>query len=100
MHRSPRPTAALYRLLSAGMLCLAIGSAAAAGAQGYIVQGADLSSAKAAVLQAGGQVTHELGVIRAVGAQLTPQQLDALRAAAPELRIRADRPVATHPGAD
>ena len=40
----------------------------------YIVQADDLATAKTAVAAVGGTVTHELGIINAVGAQLTPIQ--------------------------
>jgi serine protease AprX len=46
----------------------------------YIIQAASLDAARAAVRAAGGTITHELGIIDAVGAQLTPAQSDKLRA--------------------
>ncbi|MGB7738399.1 MAG: S8 family peptidase, partial [Steroidobacteraceae bacterium] len=45
----------------------------------YIVQAQSLAAARAAVVTAGGNVTHELGIIDAVGATLTLEQLEALR---------------------
>ena len=45
----------------------------------YIVQGADLDTARAAVETAGGVVTRELGIIDAVGAELTAQALQRLQ---------------------
>ena len=45
----------------------------------YIVQGASLAEVRSAVEALGGEITHELGVIRAVGARLTPAQHQALR---------------------
>lgn len=45
----------------------------------YIVQGSDLVTATDAVASVGGEITHELGIIRAVGAKLTPSQADRLR---------------------
>jgi serine protease AprX len=45
----------------------------------YIVQAANLDAARAAVNAAGGKVTHELGIIDAVGAQLTAGQAAILR---------------------
>ena len=43
-----------------------------------IVQGADLASVAAAVRAVGGEITHELGIIDAVGARLTPSQIAQL----------------------
>ncbi len=43
-----------------------------------IVQGDDLDAVKAAVLDVGGEITHELGIINSVGANLTPAQLERL----------------------
>ncbi len=40
----------------------------------------------------GGEVTHELGIIHAVGAELTPQQAARLERS-PDLNILADSPV-------
>jgi hypothetical protein len=45
----------------------------------YIVQGKSADSVAAIVQSVGGDITHELGVIRAVGATLTPAQAEALR---------------------
>ena len=50
-----------------------------AGTESVIVQGAAMESLVAAVHAVGGRVTHELGIIRAVGAEVTPEQLAALR---------------------
>ena len=46
----------------------------------YIVQAQSLAMARTSVQQVGGTITHELGIIEAVGAQLTVAQADALRA--------------------
>ena len=43
-----------------------------------IVQARDLETAVEAVRSVGGEITHELGVIRSVGANLTGEQLEAL----------------------
>jgi hypothetical protein len=48
----------------------------------YIVQAKDLTAAADAVRSVGGEITHELGVIRAVGALLTPTQVQRLRSVA------------------
>ncbi len=61
----------------------------------YIVQADDLEKARNAVANAGGIVTHELGIIRAVGATLTSDQLDAVRRAEGIKRVYEDREVAT-----
>ena len=45
----------------------------------YIVQGADVPQIKALVVEHGGEITHELGVIRAVAADLTVDQVADLR---------------------
>lgn len=45
-----------------------------------IVQGESLHAALEAVQDAGGVVTQELGIISAVGARLTADQVEALRA--------------------
>jgi hypothetical protein len=57
-----------------------------------IVQGRDLAAAAAAVRSAGGTVTHELGIIGAVGARLAPARLARLETR-PDLRVYPDRPV-------
>ena len=44
----------------------------------YIVQAASLDQAMGAVQDVGGEITHQLGIINAVGALLTGEQLDAL----------------------
>jgi subtilisin family serine protease len=44
----------------------------------YIVQAASLEAARGAVTQAGGSVTHELGIIDAVAATLSPAQAHTL----------------------
>jgi hypothetical protein len=46
----------------------------------YIVQAKSLAAAKAAVKRVGGMITHELGIIDAVGARLSPAQAETLRA--------------------
>ncbi len=60
----------------------------------YIVQAADLASARDAVLAVGGVVTRELGIINAVGARLTPEALAALQKRA-DIRTLADGAMAT-----
>ena len=60
--------------------------------ESVIVQGPDLAASRAAVLAAGGEITHELGVIRAVGAELSASELKSLRTAV-AVRIYDDRSV-------
>ena len=62
--------------------------------QNVIVQARSLDDASAAVRAAGGTVTHELGIINAVGARLTRQQLERLDTTDGSLRIHADRSTA------
>lgn len=57
-----------------------------------IVQAAALDTPAATVRAVGGVVTHELGIIRAVGASLTPSQIDRLRTV-DGIRLHEDRPV-------
>ena len=56
-----------------------------------LVQGSDLAAVADAVRAVGGEVTHELGIINAVGARLTPTQRRRLEATDETLRIRSDR---------
>ncbi len=63
--------------------------------QTYIAQGASLAGVKAAVVAAGGEITHELGIIRAVGARLTPNQYENLRAATAVQRLYENRSAET-----
>lgn len=60
----------------------------------FIVQAADLAGARAAVELVGGETTHELGVIRAVGAALTTAQRERLQGFK-GLRVYADRELRT-----
>ena len=54
-------------------------AAGAAPAAAYIVQAASLETAVAAVQSVGGTITHELGIINSVGANLTPVQFARLQ---------------------
>ncbi len=56
-----------------------------------LVQGSNLDAVVAAVCAVGGEITHELGIINAVGARLTLAQVRTLEANDDTLRIRADR---------
>ena len=62
-------------------------------ARSMIVQGRDVAAVAEAVRGAGGEVTHELGIIRAVGARLTPPQLTALSDSPAVRRIYSDSAV-------
>ena len=53
----------------------------------YILKGESTEQVAEAVLAAGGEVTHELGIIRSVAANLTESQVDELRIARGILRI-------------
>ncbi|MDH5620139.1 MAG: hypothetical protein OEZ11_16120 [Gammaproteobacteria bacterium] len=53
----------------------------------YIIEGRSLEAVVTAMTVVDGEITHELGVIRAVGATLTPAQVEALRARAGIQRI-------------
>ncbi len=59
----------------------------------FIVQATDLATALEAVREVGGEVTHQLAVIRAVGARLTPSQRAELEARAGITRVWEDRAV-------
>lgn len=61
----------------------------------YIVQGTDLAAARAAVRAAGGEVTHELGIIQAVGAELSEAQWKTLRDQDGVRRLYQDRDLST-----
>ncbi|MCB1035092.1 MAG: hypothetical protein KDD47_14790, partial [Acidobacteria bacterium] len=60
---------------------------------GWIVQGRNAAEASRSVLSVGGEVTHELPVIRAAGAQMTHGQVAELRRREPALRIYQDSQV-------
>lgn len=87
------------RLLRAAAVCAALSclptaasaQSAAEPREAVLVQGSSLRAAIAAVCAVGGEITHELGIINAVGASLTRHQLSALEAHDGTLRIRADR---------
>ena len=79
-------------------LAVAVAAAMTLGAFGgqeptnsVLVQGPDTMTVAAAVRAVGGEVTHELGIINAVGARLTRQQLQRLEATHGSSRIHADR---------
>ena len=57
----------------------------------YIVKGKSSERAAELVLEVGGKVTHELKIIRAVGAKLTDSQRDALEKHPEISRVWEDR---------
>ena len=61
--------------------------------QRVIVQGIDLETAAERVRDAGGEITHRLGIIDAVGARLTAAQRTRLAASGAVRRIWEDRAV-------
>ena len=61
----------------------------------FIVQGQDLAGVRAAVEAVGGAVTHELGIIKAVGTELTKRQVEALREMPNVRRVYANSGVRT-----
>ena len=90
--------------LCALLLCLAVGAgtpslsasdASIEAPTSMIVQGSDLDRVKRLVLEVGGEVTHELRIINAVGARLTTAQRDALAELDPSLRFHEDSAVET-----
>ncbi len=56
-----------------------------------IIQGVDLDSVAVAVEAAGGEITHELGIIRSVCALLTPDQIESLKRSEGVVRISDNR---------
>lgn len=58
-----------------------------------IVQAEDMATAASLVREVGGTITHELGIIDAVGAQLTAAQLAALEAAPGRVHLYPNSPV-------
>ncbi len=64
----------------------------------FIVQGTDLAAVTAAVKEVGATVTHELKIIRAVGARLTAAQRAALEQHPAVTRIYEDRKVGINAG--
>src|SRR5512147_1803410 len=58
-----------------------------------IVEGRDLASAAGAVRDVGGRIVHELGIIDAVAAELTPAQIAQLRGRKDISRIHQNRSI-------
>ncbi len=67
------------------------GEAADEAVSAYIVKGTSAERMAELVVEVGGKVTHELGIIRAVGAELTEAQRDALAEHPEVARIWHDR---------
>ena len=78
--------------LGLGLLVVGLAGPTAIGAEtrAFIVQADDPAAARAAVERVGARVTHELGIIRAVGAELTAAQRHALAGMA-GVRVHANR---------
>jgi NhaP-type Na+/H+ or K+/H+ antiporter len=82
------PLAALIGLaIIVSVLLFSYSYVQSAGTQEYIVQANDVDTAAAMVAYVGGEVTHELGVINAVGAKLSESQLRRLYSTDVPLRI-------------
>ena len=87
----------IYRLLTITLVMallapvLTYSTANLSQGEAYIVQSSDLDTAAAAVEAIGGRVTHELGVIDAVGSTLTTGQLAQLRAKPDLVRLYVDQ---------
>ena len=87
--------AALPAGIAAFLFGLVLAFARPADVDAYIVQGSDLGATRQAVEKVGGTVTHELGIIRAVGADLTARQVEALRALPGVRRVYVNSGVGT-----
>ena len=61
--------------------------------QSYIVQGGSLDVVMSAVRTVDGEVTHELGIINAVGAEMTQDQMDDLQDRYPTMHVMHDSSV-------
>ncbi len=83
-NRQQKLLSAMIGLLGGAALLLNSGSPIT---ETYIIQGQDLTSVQAAVQAAGGEITHELGIINAVGATLEARQVDQLRAQDPHIPV-------------
>ena len=82
------PLAALFGLaIIVSILLFSYSYVQSAGTQEYIVQASDVETAAAMVAYVGGEVTHELGLINAVGAKLSESQLRRLYTADMPLHI-------------
>ena len=102
-----RKRARVFTLLAVALsvFCLAC-TAAKPGAEvapqestfAVIVQGSDFEAVTAAVLNVGGTITHELKIIRAVGARLTATQRADLEQDSAVSRIYEDRKVEVKSG--
>ena len=62
-------------------------------AAGYIVQAASVEAAAEAVAAVGGEVTHKIGTIQAVGATLLPVQVELLKRRSDVRRVLEDTTV-------
>ena len=88
-------TAVFGALLGALVIGSLLVSSEREAAVSYIVQGRDLAGVRAAVEAVGGEITHELGIIKAVGTELTERQVEALREMPNVRRVYANSGVRT-----
>ena len=91
---------ALILALALVILLLQPGEVTGAETELYIVQGTSVPELVTAVERVGGEVTHELGVIQAVGAELTLGQMVWLQAAPQVSTVWADTKVQSIDSAD
>ena len=91
MFTKSRKLLTLATMLGAISLGSAIISDTRVETNAFIVQGTDLAAVQLAVEAVGGTVTHELGVIKALGVELTESQTQRLRDNASIRRVYADR---------
>ena len=92
MNRALKLSALLVAMTAA--LGSAPSAAAATEATSYIVQGTTLAAARSELARVGAPAGQELGLIHAVSARLTADQVEQLRAAT-KIRVYEDRSVAT-----
>jgi|GEM_PF-2454057 hypothetical protein len=90
--RSSRSFRTAASVLLALSVCLAGHRSSAPRTTSAIVQSTSLAQASALVRGVGGTVTHELGIIDAVAANLTPSQLSTIKGQ-PGIRLYGDSPV-------
>ena len=83
------------RLLAAALLTLTA-SVPASASHTFIVQGTGAAATAERVRAVGGTVTHELGIIDAVAAELTLEQEVALARQSPALRLYPDAGATTY----
>ena len=85
-------------MVSVAIIAIALMSVAGTGpasptTTSVIIQGNDMAPIAKAVEKVGGEVTHQLGIINAVVADLSPSQIDALRELPAVSRLYPNRTV-------